>query len=158
MEFEWQQVTLRLQNSFQYSDQPQQCCSLDNSSSSSDFQLFQSPYPAAGDSSKWGQLQLVSSLLTFFFAFLILWRGQGTFCLHSFLVWSTGTAKCIILQVFWVFLMITKSGPLVGIRWLACILKFKSIIIINIILLFWEFFTQRLLMISQLSFSDSKSP
>ena len=40
--FEWQQVSSSLQDSSQYSDRSQQCCSLDGLGSFSDFQLFSS--------------------------------------------------------------------------------------------------------------------
>ena len=41
----------------------------------------------------------------------------------SFILWSAGTAKSIILQVFFFLLIIIKSGLLAGIRWYVCILK-----------------------------------
>ena len=40
----WQQISTALQDSSQYSDRSQQCCSLDGLDSSSDFQLFQSSF------------------------------------------------------------------------------------------------------------------
>ena len=42
LEFEWQQVFSSLQDSSQYHDQSEQCCSLDDLHSSSYFQAFQS--------------------------------------------------------------------------------------------------------------------
>ena len=42
--FEWQKISSDLQDSSQYSDRPQQCCSLDGFASSSNFQLFQFPF------------------------------------------------------------------------------------------------------------------
>ena len=41
----------------------------------------------------------------------------------SFILWSAGTAKSTILQVFFFLLIIIKSGLLAGIRWSVCILK-----------------------------------
>ena len=38
LEFEWQQVSSSIQDSSQYSDRSQQCCSLDGLHSSSNFQ------------------------------------------------------------------------------------------------------------------------
>ena len=42
LEFEWQQVSSSIQDSSQYSDCSQQCCSLDGLHSSSYFQVLQS--------------------------------------------------------------------------------------------------------------------
>ena len=53
-----------------------------------------------------------SSYLSFF---------SHSFC---FILWSAGTAKSTILQVlFFLLLIIIKSGLLAGIRWSVCILK-----------------------------------
>ena len=52
LESQWQQVSLRLQDSFQYSGQSWQRCSLDNLCLFLNFQLFQFLKHAFGDSSK----------------------------------------------------------------------------------------------------------
>ena len=41
LEFEWQQVSSSLQDSFQYSGRPQQCCHLDSIYPSANFQVLQ---------------------------------------------------------------------------------------------------------------------
>ena len=41
----------------------------------------------------------------------------------SFILWSTGTAKSTILQIFFLLLIIIRSGLLAEIRWSVCILK-----------------------------------
>ena len=48
-----------------------------------------------------------------------------SFFSHSFrfILWSAGTAKSTILQIFFFLLIIIKSGLLVGIRWSVCMLK-----------------------------------
>ena len=49
LEFEWQQVSSRLQGSAQYSGLSQQCCSLDGLQLSSYFQVLPSLYQSFGD-------------------------------------------------------------------------------------------------------------
>ena len=49
LEFEWQQVSLSLQDSSKYSDWSQQCCSLDSLHPSHYFQVLQSLYQSFGD-------------------------------------------------------------------------------------------------------------
>ena len=49
MEFEWQQVSLSLQDSFRYSDRSHQCCNLVGLHSSSYFHVLQSLYQSFGD-------------------------------------------------------------------------------------------------------------
>ena len=46
----------------------------------------------------------------------------------SFILWSAGTAKSIILQVLFFLLIIIKSSLLAVIRWSVCILKFHWIL------------------------------
>ena len=41
----------------------------------------------------------------------------------SFILWSAGTVKSLILQVIFFLLIIIKSGLLAGIRWSVCMLK-----------------------------------
>ena len=40
-----------------------------------------------------------------------------------FILWSAGTAKSTILQIFFLLLIIMRSGLLAGIRWSVCMLK-----------------------------------
>ena len=40
-----------------------------------------------------------------------------------FILWSAGTAKSIILQIFFFLLIIMRSGLLTGIKWSVCMLK-----------------------------------
>ena len=42
----------------------------------------------------------------------------------SFILWSAGTAKSTILQIFFFLLIIIRSGPLAEMRWSVCISKF----------------------------------
>ena len=68
---------------------------------------------------------IVTCMFHSFFSSLARSRYLSFFS-HSFcfILWSAGTAKSTILQVlFFFFLIIIKSGLLVGIRWSVCILK-----------------------------------
>ena len=51
-EFDWQQISSGLQDSFQYSNRSHQCFGLDGISISSDFQIFQPPFQYFEDRSK----------------------------------------------------------------------------------------------------------
>ena len=56
------------------------------------------------------------------------------------ILWSAGTAKSTILQIFFLLLIIMRSGFLAGVRWSVCTLKShrnlcESIIIIIIIII-----------------------
>ena len=51
-DFEWQQVSLSLQDSSKYSGRSQQCCSLDGLHSSSHIQVLQALYQYVGDCTK----------------------------------------------------------------------------------------------------------
>ena len=67
----------------------------------------------------------VTSMFHSFFNSLA-WSRYLSFFSHSFsfILWSAGTAKSTILQVFFFFLLIIiKSGLLAGIRWSVCMLK-----------------------------------
>ena len=52
LETEWEQVSSGFEDSFQYSDWCQQCCSLNVFDSPTDFQLLQPSVQAYGDRSK----------------------------------------------------------------------------------------------------------
>ena len=92
LESEWQQVSSSLQDSSQYSDRSQQCCSLDNSSS--DFQLFQSFSQAFGDRSKRANYNLYDRHLHL--SLLSCFSGKVEVLISSFslifALWLAGTA------------------------------------------------------------------
>ena len=66
LESEWQQVSSDLQDSSGWSSQFQECRTLDNLDSSSDFQFIQSFFQA---------FWTVQSALIIFHCFLVLWQG-----------------------------------------------------------------------------------
>ena len=101
MESEWQQVSSSLLDSTQYSDQPQQCCSLTDLGLSSDFQLFQLPYHALEFPFQALQLQWVSPSSLCFIAFEVLWQGLSTSISFHFL--------CLLLCD-----LLGRQSPLVG--------------------------------------------
>ena len=61
----------------------------------------------------------------------------------SFILWSAGTAKSIILQVLFFLLIIIKSGLLAGIRWSVCMLKCHRSLCLAFSILFLESFSHQ---------------
>ena len=69
-----------------------------------------------------------SAIVTFmfhsFFNSLVRSRYLSFFSLFfKFILWSAGTAKSTILQIFFLLLIIIRSGLLAWIRWSVCMLK-----------------------------------
>ena len=87
LEFEWQQVSLALQDSSKYSGWSQQCCSLHGLDSSTDFLFFQSFFPFLCGLILVHQLHQVLSSPSCSTGFLVLWQGPSiclSFCYISF--------------------------------------------------------------------------
>ena len=126
LEFEWQQVSSSLQDSSQYSGRPQQCCRLDSLHPSANFQVLQAvqqffSYCAQRTDHDWHNLYF---MFHSFFNSLARSRYLFFFSLSfRFILWSAGTAKSTILQIFFFFIIIMRYGLLAGIRWFVWILK-----------------------------------
>ena len=68
--------------------------------------------------------QSLLSCSTAFFNSIARSRYLSFFSLSfRFILWSAGTAKSTILQIFFLLLIIVRSGLLAGIKWSVCILK-----------------------------------
>ena len=126
LEFEWQQGSSSLQDSFQYSSRSQQSCSLDNLPSSCYFQVPQSLYQPFGYCTKstncnWynrhlhvpqffqcpSKVEVLILLFKFFqFYFVVHWNCK----VHN------SASSCFLL-------IIIRSGLLVEVRWSAGISK-----------------------------------
>ena len=120
LEFEWQQVSSSLQDSYQYSGCSQQCCNLDGLHSSSNFQIFQSLFysPLVNVLSA---PHTIGIILTFrfhsFFNSLASSRYLSFFSLSfSFILWLEST-------ILFFLLIAIRCGVLAEIRWSVCMSK-----------------------------------
>ena len=101
LESEWQQVLSSLQDSSQYSDRFQQCCSLDCLKLSSYFQVHQSLYQSFVSRAP----ITIGINVTFMFHKLFNSQERSSYLSFyslsfNFTLWSAGTVKSVILQVF----------------------------------------------------------
>ena len=127
LESKWHHVTSDVLDSSQDSGRSQRCSSLDDLSSSSDFQLFQPLFPNLWGPFQVCQLQLVSPSSSFSSGVLVLRQDLST-CL-PFIQWSTRIAVFTLHQFF--LLINSRSGLLVVIRWSVFILKSQRILCIS---------------------------
>ena len=123
---EWQQVSSALQDFSEYSGQSQRCCNLIGLDSSSDFQLFPSPFQFFWGPFQVRQLQLVPPSPGCFF-FLIFLQDPNICLFFHFLfiftLWSTRTAKSLKTVSSFFLLINIRSRLLVGMKWSVCIAK-----------------------------------
>ena len=130
LESEWQQVSSGLQDSSQYSGWSQQCFSLDDLDSLSDFQFLQSLSKPLGTISSIPTITVILMFHSFFSSlarskYLSIFPFSFIFTLLS--VWMV---KFIQWQILFFLLIIARSAHLVGIRWCVCISKSQRILYI----------------------------
>ena len=82
-EFEWQQVSFGLQETSAYSAQSQQCCSLNYVNSSSNFYLFQSPFPSLMTVPS-TPITIDTTITCIFCSFFSLWQGPSIYLSFQF--------------------------------------------------------------------------
>ena len=70
-------------------------------------------------------IDIIATFTFDIFFYSLAWSRYLFFFSHSFsfILWSAGTTKSTILQVFFFLLIIIRSGLLVGIRWSVCMSK-----------------------------------
>ena len=128
-EFGWQQVSSSLLDSSQYSGRSQQCSSFDSFHPSHYFQVLQSQYQFFGDCTKSTNYNWYNRHFHVpqFFKSLVSSKYLSLFSYSfNFTLWSAGSTKSTILQVFSFLLIIIRSGRLAQIRWSVCISKLQS--------------------------------
>ena len=143
-----EEVSSSRQDSSWYSDQSQQCCSLNGLDSSSNFQLIMPPFQAFGTVPSVPIIigitvtfmfhsflcSLATSKYSSFFSLSLIftqWSGKVYYSV-SFLSLSLSLSLSLYLSLslsffFCFLLIITRPGLLTGIRWSFCIWKFQRI-------------------------------